>query len=95
MEREVISGNGRTLAIRRAYDSEDAGRAEAYKASVFERASSMGLEVPQDAKRPVLVRVVDDLGSMSLEDFAARSNKSKVAKMSNGRNRCKRCAEDS
>ena len=79
----VISGNGRTLAIRRAYDSEDAGRAEAYKASVFERASSMGLEVPQDAKRPVLVRVVDDLGGMTLEDFAARSNKSKIAKMSN------------
>ncbi len=79
----VISGNGRTLAIRRAYDSEDAGRAEAYKAAVFERASSMGLEVPQDAKRPVLVRVVDDLGGMTLEDFAARSNKSKIAKMSN------------
>lgn len=79
----VISGNGRTLAIRRAYESEDAGRAEAYKASVFERASLMGLEVPQDAKRPVLVRVVDDLGGMTLEDFAARSNKSKIAKMSN------------
>lgn len=78
----VLSGNGRTLAIRQAYGSEKSDRADAYRNLVESRAREMGLEIPAGVKNPVLVRRVDNFGKMSAEEFAARSNKSQIAGMS-------------
>ena len=78
----VLSGNGRTLAIRQAYASEKSERADAYRQFVERRAREMGIEIPDNVKNPVLVRRVYDFGKMSAEEFAARSNKSQVAGMS-------------
>ena len=82
----VVSGNGRTLAIRKAYGAEKTERAEAYKNFVLQQAEKLGLDVPASIKKPMLVRRVDDLGGLSMEDFAARSNKSDLAGMSNAEN---------
>ena len=79
---QVISGNGRVLAIRQAY-RDYPERALNYKNYVLRRAREMGLAADAGMEAPVLVRRVDDLGGMSLQEFAARSNKSKVAAMSN------------
>ena len=78
----VISGNGRTIAIRQAYDSERAERGDAYREFVYNRAKELGIDIPDGVKNPVLVRRVDNTGEMSMEEFAARSNKSQVAGMS-------------
>lgn len=78
----VISGNGRTIAIRQAYESERAERGDAYREFVYNRAKELGIEIPDGVKNPVLVRRVDNTGEMSMEEFAARSNKSQVAGMS-------------
>ena len=75
----AVSGNGRILAIRQAYDS---GKAEEYRRHVLSRANSMGIDVPAGIKNPVLIRRVMDTGNMSIEELAARSNKSSVAGMS-------------
>lgn len=75
----AVSGNGRILAIRQAYES---GKAEEYRRHVIRRARAMGLAVPEGIKNPVLVRRVDNTGGMSVEELAARSNKSSVAGMS-------------
>ena len=82
----VISGNGRTLAVRKAYEAERPERAQAYKNFVSEQAERLGLDVPASFKKPMLVRRVDDLGGMSMEEFAAKSNKSDLAGMSNAEN---------
>lgn len=82
----VISGNGRTLAVRKAYGAERPERAQAYKNFVLEQAERLGLDVPASFKKPMLVRRVDDLGGMSMEEFAAKSNKSDLAGMSNAEN---------
>lgn len=82
----VVSGNGRTLAIREAYGSENNERSSAYRKFVFRRAGELGIDVDSNIKNPVLVRIVDNLGDMTLADFAARSNKSQVAAMSNAEN---------
>ena len=82
----VVSGNGRTLAIRKAYGAEKTERAEAYKNFVLRQAEKLGLDVSANIKKPMLVRRVDDLGGLSMEDFAARSNKSDLAGMSNAEN---------
>lgn len=78
----VISGNGRTIAIRQAYDSERAERGDAYREFVYNRAKELGIDIPDGVKNPVLVRRVDNTGEMSMEEFAARLNKSQVAGMS-------------
>ena len=59
----VLNGNGRTLAIQRAYQS---GKAEEYKQYLLDNAEKLGLDKSQVAamvkgKQPILVRVVDDL----------------------------------
>ncbi len=82
----IISGNGRTLAIREAYGAENKERARAYREFVLRRAEELGIDVDANIKNPVLVRRVDNLGDMTLADFAARSNKSQVAAMSNAEN---------
>lgn len=74
----AVSGNGRILAIRQAYES---GKAEEYRRHVLSRANSMGIDVPAGIKNPVLIRRVMDTGNMSIEELAARSNKSSVAGM--------------
>lgn len=78
----VISGNGRTIAIRQAYGSERAERGDAYREFVYNRAKELGIDIPDGVKNPVLVRRVGNTGEMSMEEFAARSNKSQVAGMS-------------
>ena len=78
----VISGNGRTIAIRQAYGSERAERGDAYREFVYNRAKELGIDISDGVKNPVLVRRVDNTGEMSMEEFAARSNKSQVAGMS-------------
>lgn len=78
----VISGNGRTIAIRQTYGSERAERGDAYREFVYNRAKELGIDIPDGVKNPVLVRRVDNTGEMSMEEFAARSNKSQVAGMS-------------
>lgn len=78
----VISGDGRTIAIRQAYGSERAERGDAYREFVYNRAKELGIDIPDGVKNPVLVRRVDNTGEMSMEEFAARSNKSQVAGMS-------------
>ncbi len=75
----AVSGNGRILAIRQAYES---GKAEEYRRHVLSRANSMGIDVPAGIKNPVLIRRVMDTGNVSIEELAARSNKSSVAGMS-------------
>lgn len=77
----VVSGNGRVLAIREAYEN-NPERGASYRDYVLSRAKAMGLDVPMSYKNLVLVRRVDNTGNMSLEEFAARSNKSQVAGMS-------------
>ena len=42
----------------------------------------MGVDIPKNIKNPVLVRKVNNTGEMSIEELAARSNKSSVAGMS-------------
>ena len=59
----VLNGNGRTLAIQRAYQS---GKAEEYKQYLLDNAEKLGLDKSQVAamvkgSQPILVRVVDDL----------------------------------
>lgn len=78
----VVSGNGRTIAIRQAYEAENPEKGNAYRDFVRQRAAELGIEIPEGVKNPVLVRRVDNLGGMSLEEFAARSNKSQIAGMS-------------
>lgn len=75
----VVSGNGRILAIRQAYEF---GKADEYRRHVQNRAKAMGIDIPKDYKNPVLVRKVNNTGGMSIEELASRSNKSSVAGMS-------------
>ncbi len=75
----VVSGNGRILAIRQAYEF---GKADEYRRHVQSRAKAMGIDIPKGVKNPVLVRKVNNTGEMSIEELAARSNKSSVAGMS-------------
>ena len=79
---QVLSGNGRILAIREAYEN-NPERGASYRDYVLSRARQMGLNVPIGIKSPVLVRRIENSGGMSLQEFAARSNKQKVASMSN------------
>lgn len=79
---QVLSGNGRILAIREAYEN-NPERGASYRDYVLSRARQMGLNVPSGIKSPVLVRRIENSGGMSLQEFAARSNKQKVASMSN------------
>lgn len=79
---QVLSGNGRTLAIRQAY-ANNPDKALQYRDYVLGRARQMGISVAPGIKNPVLVRRVENLGNLSMQEFAARSNKSKVAAMSN------------
>ena len=75
-EGTVISGNGRTMSIREAYnDPKFAERAEAYKAALGPDAEGM--------KQPVLVmRLPKDMSHEQLVEFADKSNRSRIEGMS-------------
>lgn len=75
----VESGNARTIALRRAYDS---GKAEIYRDWLESNADRFGLDPAKIAtmKRPVLARV--GLGKYDRAEFARQANESAVAQMS-------------
>lgn len=75
----VESGNARTIALRRAYES---GKAENYRAWLATNAQRFGLAPEQVAglKNPVLVR--ERLGNIDRAEFARQANESPVAAMS-------------
>jgi phage-related protein (TIGR01555 family) len=75
-EGTVVSGNGRTMSIREAYnDPKFAERAEAYKAALGPDAKGM--------KQPVLVmRLPKDMTHKQLVEFADKSNRSRIEGMS-------------
>lgn len=75
----VESGNARTIALRRAYDS---GKADAYRAWLADNAERFGLTRQQveGMQQPVLVR--ERLGNVDRAEFARQANESAVAAMS-------------
>ncbi|MDM1247104.1 lytic transglycosylase domain-containing protein [Acinetobacter sp. R933-2] len=72
----VESGNGRTLAINRAYET---GKAEAYTKFVSDFAAARGLDI-SGIENPVLVRT--RLTDTNRADFAKLANESDVAQFS-------------
>lgn len=72
--RQVLSGNGRTLALRDAYAAGAPGAR--YKAWLTQQAPRFGLDPEAVARlqRPILVREVHDLGGMTPTEFARQSN---------------------
>ncbi|MFA3594111.1 transglycosylase SLT domain-containing protein [Acinetobacter baumannii] len=72
----VESGNGRTLAIGRAYDN---GRADAYREFVQNWANSRGMDI-SDLNQPVLVRT--RLSDVDRVAFSRLANESDVAQFS-------------
>lgn len=84
---DVLSGNGRTEAIREAYGSE-MGAAH-YKEWVANNAEQFGMTAESVAgmKRPILVRQATDLGGIAEPEFARRSNpEEKTLRMSDAEN---------
>lgn len=76
----VESGNGRIMAIRKAYDS---GKADGYKKWLIDNADRFGLDKKdiESMKQPVLLREREtEVEDRSL--FAKQANKDEVAKMS-------------
>lgn len=75
----VESGNARTIALRRAYDS---GKAELYRRWLINNAERFDLDPAKIEKmeRPVLARV--GLGKYDRAEFARQANESAVAQMS-------------
>lgn len=75
----VESGNARTIALRRAYES---GKADAYRAWLADNAKRFGLTRQQveGMRQPVLVR--ERLGDVDRAEFARQANESAVAAMS-------------
>ena len=69
----VISGNGRTLAVKRAYNI---GKAENYRQFLKNNASRFGIspELVDGMNKPVLVRELTS--DIDLEEFARQSNSS-------------------
>ena len=75
----VESGNARTIALRRAYES---GKADAYRAWLADNAERFGLTRQQveGMRQPVLVR--ERTGDVDRAEFARQANESAVAAMS-------------
>ena len=69
----VLNGNGRTLAIQRAYQN---GKAEEYTQYLMDNAEKLGLDKRQVAamvkdKQPILVRVVDNLSKKDVASITS------------------------
>ncbi|NQY32242.1 MAG: hypothetical protein HRT56_03620, partial [Coraliomargarita sp.] len=80
----VLSGNGRSLAIRKAYE-EDGAKAKEYKKWLIDNADRFGLDeanLRASTDIPMLVRVVEDYGGMTQGRFAEVSNQSQLLGMS-------------
>jgi hypothetical protein len=83
---QVLSGNGRTAALRGVYSAENQSKAEAYRAFILKQAEAMGSPAEVIAsikkmKQPVLVRQVSDLSGLSKEEFARQSNQQQILGM--------------
>lgn len=78
-DKVVESGNARTIALRRAYET---GKADGYRAWLIENAGRFGLDAKKlgKLKQPVLVRV--GRGRYDRAEFARQANESAVAQMS-------------
>ena len=78
---QVLSGNGRTMALRQVYQ---AGLGETYRNWLLQNAQDFGLSPQQikKVKNPVLVRQVQDYGELSKQEFARQSNQQQVLGMS-------------
>lgn len=78
-DKVVESGNARTIALRRAYDS---GKAEIYRDWLIDNADRFGLDPAQvgKLKNPVLARV--GVSKYDRAEFARQANESAVAHMS-------------
>ncbi len=73
----VLSGNGRSAALRTLYQ---AGQGEAYKQWLVLNAERFGLDPAQisQLERPVLVRRVQTYGNLSPQEFARQSNAQQI-----------------
>jgi len=86
----VISGNGRSIALRQAYQS---GTASEYEAAVREEAVKLGLDTEEDPitkervnvldsiEHPVLVREIEEIDNATLEQVADYSNTPDIMRM--------------
>ncbi len=80
----VESGNGRTIALGKAYKS-DKGKGESYKQWLTANAGQFGLDADaiKNMDKPVLVRRrTTDMTNDQLKDFVSKANQSSVAKLS-------------
>ncbi|HUW30133.1 MAG TPA: hypothetical protein VM223_00815, partial [Planctomycetota bacterium] len=75
-DRQVISGNGRTMALRRVFRDANE-RTDAYRQFVTAEAARLGLDIT-GIENPVLVREVTDQGGMTLETIAELSNRDEM-----------------
>ena len=75
----VESGNARTIALRRAYES---GKADGYGAWLSENAARFGVDPAEIAgmRRPVLVR--ERMGEIDRAEFTRQANESPIAALS-------------
>ncbi len=74
--RQVVSGNGRTMALRKLAQS---GRWGEYDAEMRARAAALGVAVPSGMDNPVLVRRVTRIpAGSSLQQVAELSNRPKI-----------------
>jgi hypothetical protein len=71
---QVLSGNGRVMGLRQAYES---GKADKYRAFVQEQAKALGLST-EGMQSPVLVREITDASGRSLQEVAELSNRSAI-----------------
>lgn len=80
---QVLSGNGRTLAIRMMYGG-GTERAAAYRQYILQEAERLGIPAEKLAgiESPVLIRRITDYGKLSKEEFAVKSNEHQVLGMS-------------
>lgn len=74
----IESGNGRVMAIQRAYERHP-DRAAAYRAEI----AAAGYQIPDDVKQPVLVaRRTSELDPAARRQFVREANNATVARMS-------------
>ena len=73
----VESGNGRTLAIKLAYQI---GTADAYRNHIIDNAEAYGIDVSNLPEKPLLVR--ERLTEVDRKDFVRKANESTISSMS-------------
>jgi len=73
-DRTVLSGNGRIMGLRQAYQGTAADK---YRTGVQSRAAELGLST-EGMKNPVLVRVLTDTQGGDLKRFVELSNREKI-----------------